>query len=148
VETVRNISSSMFLGNSILQYILFFGCILVGSLLGSAVYHIFKNMLLRDAKRSEDDLIIQLANIVKSPFIILIFTFGFIIGKQFLTLNKSASELFYNIYMVLIQIVIFVFLLRLIDLLILRYLKPLVEKTESDIDDHMLVIIQKGLKPS
>lgn len=146
METARDILNSMFLGNTIWQYLLFFGCILIGIFLGRIVYQVFKNMLLRIAKKSENDLFTHLVEIIKSPLIVLIFTLGFAIGKQFLTLNDSAGKLFNNIQLILIQIVIFWFLLRLIDLLILRYLKPLTEKTESHLDDHMLIILQKGIK--
>ena len=146
MEAARNILDSMFLGNTIWQFIWFFGCILVGVLLGKIVSHIFKNILYRIAKRSENNLSADLAEIIKSPLIVLIFTLGFVIGKQFLTLNESAQQLFNNVQLILIQIVIFWFLLRLVDLLMLRYLKPMTEKTESPLDDHMLIILRKGIK--
>ena len=146
MESARNILDSMFFGNTIWQYLLFFGCILVGILLGRVGYHIFKNTLLKIAKKSKKDLFVYLAEIIKSPFIVLLFTIGFIIGKQFLTLNEGARQFFNNIQLVLVQIVIFWFLLRLIDMLILRYLKPLAEKTETKLDEHLLLILQKAVK--
>ncbi|MBN1550719.1 mechanosensitive ion channel family protein [bacterium] len=146
METASNALNTLFLGNTALQYLLFFGFTLGGILLGRIAYQIFKNILLKLAKKSENNLFAQLVEIIKSPLIVLIFTLGFMIGKQFLTLNESTAKLLDNVELILIQIVIFWFLLHLIDLLILRYLKPLTEKTESSLDDHMLIIFQKGIK--
>jgi MscS family membrane protein len=146
MEAVRNVLNSMFFGNSIWQYLLFFGCILVGILLGRIAYHILKNTLLKIAEKSKMDIFVYLVEIIRSPIIVLLFTLGFIIGKQFLTLNEGARQFFNNIQLVLIQIIIFWFILRLIDMLILRYLKPMAEKTETKLDEHLLLILQKSVK--
>lgn len=146
MDAARNTLDSIFLGNSLSQYLFFFGCTLLGVLVGRIVYQVVQHMLLRIAKGAEDHLLVQLVGIIKSPLIVLVFTLGLSIGKQFLTLNDGARQLFENVQLILIQVVVFWFLLRLLDLLVVRYLQPLAQGSESKLDDHLLMILQKGIK--
>ena len=146
METLNALVESVFFGNTIWQYLLFFGCLIAGIVLGRIVYFIFKNYLRKVASKSETQFDDHLFDIVEEPLVLLIFTIGFWTGQFFLTLNEIAQKFFDNVVFVLIALTVTWFLIRLIDMLIGKYVQPLVSKSESKLDDQVLPILKKSAK--
>lgn len=136
----------VYFGNSIFQYLLFFGVIVLGLVLGKIVYYICKNRLRALASKSKNKFDDYLIDIIEEPIVILLFTVSIYIGERFLTLDKTATEIFDNLIFVLISITVTWFVLRFFDMLVSEYVEPLVSKSESKLDDQILPIIRKSIK--
>jgi MscS family membrane protein len=61
-------------------------------------------------------------------------------------LSETADKVFRDITLVLIALTITWFILRLVDMLIRSYVEPMVEKSESKLDDQILPILSKSAK--
>lgn len=146
MDTLNAIFESIFFGNTVWQYLLFFGCLIASIVVGKIVYFIFKNFLRKIAGKSKTKFDDYLIDIVEEPLVLLIVTLGFWLGQFFLTLNVEAQKFFDNVVFVLIAITVTWFLIRLIDMLVGRYIQPLVSKSESKLDDQILPVIRKSTK--
>lgn len=146
MDTLNAIFESVFFGNTIWQYLLFFGCLIASIVVGKILYYIFKNVLRKIADKSETKFDDYFIDIIEEPLVLLIVTIGFWLGQFFLTLNEEAQKFFDNVVFVLIAIIVTWFLVRLIDMLVGRYLQPLVSKSESKLDDQILPVIRKSAK--
>lgn len=146
MDKIKSLLNSEYFGNTLWQYLLFIGCLIVGIVIGKIVYFIFRTKLRKLAAKSESKADDYFIDIVEEPLVLLIFTIGFWIGLTFLTLNETLEKLSNNIVFVLIATTITWFILRLIDMLINLYVEPLVSKTESKLDDQIMPILRKSLK--
>lgn len=146
MEPVQEIFKETYFNNSLGQYLIFFGIIILGMILGRIVYFIFKNQIRKLAAKSKTKFDDYLVDIIEEPLILIIVTVAFYVGTMVLTLNKPAQKFFDNVILVLITITITWFIIRLFDMLIRIYLEPLVRKSESRLDDQILPIIRKSIK--
>lgn len=106
--------------------------------LGKVIYK-----LTQKTKSKVDDIILIAC---KEPlvYIIALSTIGF--GFSYLNLDWSYDDFFEKVYYFLISMGMTWFFVRFVDGLIDRYLVPLAEKTESDFDDQLLPVVQKGAR--
>jgi len=87
-----------------------------------------------------------LIDIIEEPIVLLIVTCGIYAGSLVLSLDETALKIFDNIVFVMIAMSITWFFVRLLDMLIRIYLEPLIEKSESKLDDQILPIVRKSLR--
>jgi len=146
MESLQEIINSTYFDNTIWQYLIFFGCILAGVIVGKIFYYFTKTKLRKWTAKSSTKFDDYLIDIVEEPIVLVIITAGFWIGTFFLTLNETAQKFFDNIVFVLLIISLTWFLLRFIDVLIKLYVEPLAEKTESKLDDQLLPLVRKFSK--
>jgi MscS family membrane protein len=146
MESLKEIIELTYFDNTIWQYLIFFGCILIGVILGKIFYYFTQTKLKKLAQKSSTKFDDYLIDIIEEPLVLVIVTAGFWIGMFFLTLNEAAQKFFDNVILVLLAISLTWFLLRLIDALIKMYVEPLVEKSESRLDDQLLPVIRKFSK--
>jgi len=146
MEKIKTIINLTFWNNSIWQYLLFFGIIIFSILVGKIFYYISKNKLRKLASKSKTKLDDYLIDIIEEPLVVLIVTAGVWIGSRFLTLGEKAKNVFSELILVLIAITITWFVVRLVDMLIKYYIEPLVDKSESKLDDQILPILRKSAK--
>lgn len=146
MKFLNSILDAVYFGNTIQQYVFFFVCLIVGLVLGKIVYYFFKTRLRKIAAKSETKFDDYLIDIIEEPIVLLIVTGGFWLGKKFLTLNATMQKLFDNIVLVLLAIVVTWFVIRFIDMLIKMYVEPIVDKSESKLDDQILPILRKSAK--
>ncbi|MBU1100544.1 MAG: mechanosensitive ion channel family protein [Bacteroidetes bacterium] len=137
---------TVYFQNTIEQYGLFFLCLIAGMVLGKIIFFIFKTRLRKLTAKSKTKFDDYLIDIIEEPIVLLIFAGGFWLGKRFLTLNETFQKLFDNIVLVLISIVVTWFIIRFIDMLLKMYVEPIVEKSESKLDDQILPILRKSAK--
>jgi len=135
-----------YFGSTILQYILFFSTLIIGFIIGKIFYYFSKNQLRKLTEKSETKLDDYLVDIIEEPIVVLIVTISVWLGQYFLTLNAMAEKFFDNIVTVLLAMTISWFILRLIDTLISVYIAPMVEKSESKLDDQVLPLVRKSMK--
>ena len=146
MENVRSILDAVFFGNTILQYTFFLGTIAAGIIVGKILYYFFKTKLRKVTEKSRTRFDDYFIDIVEEPVVLLTVTLGVWIGIRFLTLNEAAGLFFNNVVFVLVAITLTWFLLRFIDMLVHEYVEPLVQKSESKLDDQVLPMVRKSAK--
>jgi MscS family membrane protein len=146
MESLTEVFKTTYFDNSIWQYLLFFGCVLAGIIIGKIFYFICKNQLRKLAEKSSSKVDDYLIDIIEEPLVLLIVTGGVWIGTFFLTLNEAATKFFDNVVLVMLALTITWFFIRLIDMLVKVYVEPLVSKSESKLDDQILPVIRKFAK--
>jgi len=134
-------------GNSIAQYTYFFATILIFIMLSKAVYFVFKHYVRKITEKTETDLDDLLVGIVEHPITFFVLIVGIYAGNiLFLSPDTYVHELIGNIVKMLIIINVAWLALRIIDTLVVHYIKPYAEKSETELDDQLLPILRKGLK--
>jgi len=146
MDSINEVFQYTYFGNTIGQYLGFFACIIAGILIGKVFYYISRGVLRKLSAKSETKFDDYLIDIIEEPIVLLIVTMGIYSGTMFLTLDETAQKIFSNIVFVLIAMTITWFIIRLVDMLLKIYLEPLIEKTESKLDDQILPIVRKSLK--
>jgi MscS family membrane protein len=146
VDKINEIINVTFWDNALWQYLAFFGCIILAVIVGKIFYFISKHRLRKLAERSKTKLDDYLIDIIEEPLVLLIVTGGLYAGSRFLTLAAGGEKFFSHIVQVLIAMTVTWFLVRLVDMVIRHYAQPLVDKTESKLDDQILPILRKSAK--
>lgn len=146
METVRSILDAVFFGNTIWQYTFFLGTIAAGIIVGKILYYIFKTSLRKVTEKSRTRFDDYFLDIIEEPVVLLTVTLGVWIGIRFLTLNEAAGLFFNNVVFVLVAITLSWFFLRFIDMMVREYVEPLVQKSESKLDDQVLPMVRKSAK--
>ncbi len=143
---VKEIINETYFNNKLWQYLVFFGIIIVSILIGKIFYYFSKTKLRKLAEKSETKLDDILIDILEEPLVLFIVTGGIWGGSKVLTLNPSATDIFKNIVLVMIAISITWFIVRLSDMLLTHFVEPLVDKSESKLDDQILPILRKSIR--
>lgn len=133
--------------NTIYQYTNFLIIVLGAVFISKIAYFIFRNYIRKLTEKTETELDDMLIDIVESPIVMLLIILGFYFGT-ILTLNPFSG--FYSFVINIVKILVIIdvawLLLRIIDTFILFYLKPRVERSETQLDDQLLPVLRKGLK--
>ena len=139
--------TALMMGNTLGQYTGLFVGFLLSIVFAKVVYYTFKNIFRKWAEKTETDLDDILVEILEHPTTMFVIVLGFYLST-ILTLTPGTAPHSFLITTVKIMAIIDVawFLLRLIDTLIVFYVKPLVEKSHTDLDDQLLPIFRKGIK--
>ncbi|MFC1665469.1 mechanosensitive ion channel family protein [Pseudomonadota bacterium] len=98
--------------------------------------------LTKKSKTKLDDIIIDL---VEEPAVVILILFGIWTGINTLSLPVSLQEWVGKVAEVLVVLCITWLIARLFKALFQNYVAPLVEKSETDLDDQILPIVQKTL---
>ena len=144
---MTEILETTFYGNTIFAWLKALAIIVGALVVGKTAYWIFQNVARRltaKTKTKLDDIIIDM---IEEPIVVILTVLGF--GFAFNTLNFESERItafIANTMTAAITLSIAWLLVRLIDSLIVEYLMPLTEKTESDLDDQLLPIVRKAAK--
>ena len=134
-----------FYGNTIFEWLIAGIIITSGFFLAKLVYWICKNILRKLTKNTKTDIDDLLIDNIEEPFVFSIIIFSFWISTQYLNIADGWSAVFGNTIYVLFAINITWLVSRIFTAVVTKYLEPLVEKTESDLDDQLLPIVKKGI---
>ena len=146
MESFSEMLQATYFDNTLWQYVLFLGTVVASIIVGRIFYYICKTQLRKLAAKSKTKLDDYLIDIIEEPLVLLIVSVGVWLGAMFLTLNAAGVKFFDNVVLVLLAMTVTWFFIRLIDMLVNVYVKPLVEKSESKLDDQVLPIIRKSTK--
>lgn len=135
-----------FFGNTILQYLIFFGYIAVAIVLGRIVYYFFKTIARAVTARTKTDFDDILIDILEEPLVFLLVVYGFYLGYHQLTLPEKVFNFFSQLDHNLVIIGFAWFGIAFIEKMITHYLAPLTSKTHTDLDDHLVPLIRKLVK--
>jgi len=138
--------SQAFYGNTILQWLLAFGVILIFFLLSKTTYWFSKNILSKLTKKTKSKFDDILVDMLDEPLAFGIVTFGIWFGLGMLKFPNALNLMIDKAYRVILVLTIAWFISRVVDSLIKEYIRPLVKKTEGNLDDQLLPIIRKGFR--
>ncbi|MBW2991075.1 mechanosensitive ion channel family protein [Candidatus Woesearchaeota archaeon] len=137
---------TMLWGNTYLQYLILIVSIILGIAVGKAFYWLstkFIKVFTAKTKTRLDDLIIYH---LEKPVVFLIILGGIYYGVNQLTLSAKIHDFISQVFLVLFVLCVTWVVINLIESFIEYYLKPMAEKTKSDLDDHLIPIIRKLVK--
>lgn len=137
-----------FYGNTILDWSQTALIIIAAVVIGKLVYWLIGKTIKRLAAKTKtqfDDIVVDM---VEEPFVFGVVIMGFWYGLSRLTLPKAAGIAVDRSIQALLILDGAWLITRMFDALVEEYLVPLARKTESDLDDHIVSIIRKGVKIS
>lgn len=132
--------------NTVGDWSITFLIILGAVIIGKIVYWFFGKIvkkLTSKTKTKIDDIIVDM---IEEPIVLAITIFGLWYGLNRLEFTDFWYSWMGKVYHILIAINITWLIARLVDAIIEEYIVPLTEKTESDLDDQIMPIVQKGLR--
>lgn len=120
--------------------------ILASVVAGKIIYWFFGTVVKKLTEKTEtkiDDIIVDM---IEEPVVLALTIAGLWYGLHRLEFTDGWYELMGSVYSILLTINVTWLIARLLDAIIKEYIIPLTEKTESDLDDQIVPIVQKGLK--
>ena len=149
MESVTGVLEATFYGNTVFAWLKALAIVIVALLIGKTLYWLFQNVarkLTSKTKTRFDDIVIDM---LEEPVVVIVTVFGFGIAFNRLPFESHrVGDFFADTMMAAITLSVAWLFVRLIDSLIQEYLVPLADKTESDLDDHLLPVLRKGVKLS
>jgi MscS family membrane protein len=132
-----------YFGNTDKQYLILI-ILIIGSLaFGKLVYLVFKNVFKILAKKTKSEFDDLLVSVLERPLLLLIVLIGFYVGYIQLTLPDDVEFFFDHVTKTLLTIAVVWFIIKLIDEVIEHYITPMIESSETDLDDHLVPLLKK-----
>ncbi len=135
-----------YFGNSLYQIALFFASIVLSVVLGKIVYYLVKTRARQAAKKSKSKVDDLLLHTIEKPLIFFLIIIGIGLGLRALTIPASMLPTIDAISGILITIGAAWIAVNLIDAGIKLYLMPLVEATDTRLDDQLIPVASKTVK--
>lgn len=138
--------SRAFYGNTVVQWATAFGIIIAAFVAGKGLYWFSGTVirsLTRKTKTKLDDILIDM---VEEPVVFALTIAGVWYGLRTLALPDLARSWIGNAVQFLVVLAVAWMVTRVLDAIYREYLVPLADKTENDLDDQLLPILQKGTK--
>ena len=132
-----------FLGNTLMQYILFLGIVLLTFIVVKIVYFLFTKVfgvLASKTKTKLDDLLISA---LQKPIIFGVVIGGIYFSRNVLTLTEQARTVYLQIVNFFLIIAGTWFLIKFVDAFLSNYIHPLTQKTSSKTDDALYPLIKR-----
>jgi MscS family membrane protein len=135
-----------YLGNTLQEWFLALLIILVAVVLAKVVYWFFKTIARRFTTKTRNKLDDLLIEVIEKPVTFIAIVVGAWYGINTLTISDSVDIWLNRVFHVLIVVTIAWLLTRLFDSFARQYLEPLVADTDTDLDEQLLPIVNKGTK--
>ncbi len=141
-----NFFSKTFYGNTILDWFITAGIILVSLVVAKLLYLFISKVIKRLTRKTETKLDDIIVDKIEEPLV-----FGFVIagiwyGLNFLTQSEGFGVFIHKVYYILIIFNVTWMFVRLLDALVEEYIVPAVEKSNNAIDDQILPLVRKGIR--
>lgn len=138
--------SKTFYNNTIGEWAIAMAIIFGSVIIAKLVFFIISRVVKKFTKRTKGKLDDIIVDMTEEPIVFAIIIAGVWYGLNFLNLTEGWQNFIGQVYYILITFNIAWMITRLFDALVNEYLQPLVEKSESDLDDQLLPIARKGIK--
>ena len=135
-----------FYHNTVLDWGISLLIILGAVIIGKILYWFFSKVvkkLTEKTKTKIDDIIIDM---IEEPIVLALTIFGLWYGLHRLNFTPEWYDWMGKVYHILLTINVTWLIARMLDAIIAEYIVPMTEKTESDLDDQIIPIVQKGLR--
>ncbi|RMH69017.1 MAG: mechanosensitive ion channel family protein [Gemmatimonadetes bacterium] len=144
MESIQSVLEYTIFGNAIWRYLMFLGCILLGIISGKIINHVFRNRFRQFVQEAEVQLQ-QAIELIEKPLVFIITAGGIWVGKLFLTFDTDFETLLDNIIFLIIAITLTWLLIRMVNILIEEYIRPLLTVRDSKLGTQLLPIIKQAL---
>jgi len=138
--------SKAFYGNTVLEWAIAFG-IIIGAFLGGKILYWISGTVIRKltqkTKTRLDDILVDM---IEEPAVFALTIAGVWWGLRTLELPDTARVWIGNIIQFLVVLAVAWMVTRVLDAIYREYLVPIADKSENDLDDQLLPILQKGTK--
>lgn len=145
-EGVVDFFDKDFYHNTVFEWASALVLILMAVIIGKILYWFIGKYVKRLAARTKTQLDDILVDKLEEPVVFGIIIIGSWWGMELLTFPQGFQNFVNNVFHILIAIDITWMLARTIDALLVEYLAPVVQKTESDLDDQLMPILRKGVR--
>ncbi len=132
------------LGNSLKEWLIALGIAIASLIIARLLYKLFGGLGKRLASKSKSKLDDILIDMLEEPVCFAIFIGGLLYATTRLHFGESIDFWVDKGIWTLIAIDITWMIVRLYDSMIVHYLQPITEQTESHLDDQLLPIVRKG----
>lgn len=133
-------------GNPLLDWGITGILIVVSVVAAKAIYWLLSNIVRRFLKKTKTQLDDLLLNLLERPIAFSLGTYGIWKSIHYLSLSLRAENIIDKLFYFLAVGFIAWVLSRIVEALIQNYLVPIVEKSDSDLDDQILPLFRKVLK--
>lgn len=142
---MREFFEKDFYWNTVGEWLIALGIILLSVLAGRVLFWLLSNVVKKITAKTKTNLDDILLDMVEEPISFAVAILGIWYGLDSLNLPDVGHVWINRIYYLLIIFNIAWLINRVLDALIEEYLVPIIEKSESDLDDQLLPILRKGL---
>ena len=143
---MEELLSRNYYGNTVLDWVIAFGIIIAAFLVGKIAYWISGNIFRQWTKRTKTNLDDIILDMVEEPIVFVLTVAGIWYGLRRLTLPDIAHQWIGNAFQFLIVLAAAWMVTRLLDAVYREYVVPIAQKSENDLDDQLLPILQRGTK--
>ena len=135
-----------FYGNSILNWAIAVGILLLSFLVVKVLYWIFSNIISRLTSKTKTNLDDVLIDKLEKPLTYLVLILGYWISIHYLVFKEEVELVLENVAYFLLVIDVTAILSRIVDALITEIIMPISEKSDSSFDNQLIPVIQKGVR--
>ena len=135
-----------FYGNSILNWAIAVGILILSFVVVKMLYWIFSNVIRRLTSKTKTNLDDVLIDKLEKPLTYLVLILGYWISIHYLVFKEEVELALENVAYFLLVIDVTAILSRIVDALITEIIMPISEKSESSFDNQLIPVIQKGVR--
>ena len=135
-----------FYGNSILNWAIAVGILILSFVVVKMLYWIFSNVIRRLTSKTKTNLDDVLINKLEKPLTYLILILGYWISIHYLFFKEEVEVVLENAAYFLLVVDVTAILSRIVDALISEVIMPITEKSDSSFDNQLIPVIQKGVR--
>ena len=140
------IFEASYFGNTIFQVGLFFAAVMLSVVIGKIIYYAIKSRARAFSEKSKSKIDDVLIHTLEKPLFFFLVLLGIGLGIRVLTIPESFTSTIQSISSVLITVGGAWIAINFVDAVLKLYLVPLVESTESKLDDQLVPIVSRTLK--
>ena len=135
-----------FYGNSILNWGIAVGILILSFVVVKMLYWIFSNVIRRLTSKTKTNLDDVLIDKLEKPLTYLVLILGYWISIHYLVFKEEVEIVLENAAYFLLVIDVTAILSRIVDSLISEVIMPITEKSDSSFDNQLIPVIQKGVR--
>ena len=135
-----------FYGNSILNWGIAVGILILSFVVVKMLYWIFSNVIRRLTSKTKTNLDDVLIDKLEKPLTYLVLILGYWISIHYLVFKEEVEIVLENVAYFLLVIDVTAVLSRIVDALISEVIMPITEKSDSSFDNQLIPVIQKGVR--
>lgn len=143
---MKDFFNQTFYGNTLEQWAISFGILAGAIILAKILYWAIGKYVKKITAKTKTNLDDILVDKLEEPVVYGIAILGFYWGFQRLTFGENTDLFFSHVFTILFTLNVTWLLARVVDSLIEEYILPLIEKSESDLDDQLLPLLRKLVK--
>ncbi len=138
--------AKQFYNNTITDWSISLLIILGSIIIGKVLFWISNKFLKKITAKSKSKLDDIILDMIEEPVVLALAIAGIWVGLERLHFSEGLDVWLNKIYHILVAINVTWFISRFIDAIIREYIVPLSEKSETDLDNQVVPIVQKGIR--